>query len=163
MGSDFCGTVPAGSKVMVVWGELQAGGEALQVRPYPKVIWLQLTQESHEKLITCDSIGLRGGPSKASGRPAKVKLEQLTSVKPLKYLQGCSGKQLEGGAGGSPQVLLQRNLLWLRRPCHGKLPWININYIDSLSSFCCCSGGAQPGPAWHSWHPSCTWWKAIHC
>ena len=85
MGSDFCGTVPAGSKVMVVWGELQAGGEALQVRPYPKVIWLQLTQESHEKLITCDSIGLRGGPSKASGRPAKVKLEQLTSVKPLKH------------------------------------------------------------------------------
>ena len=116
MGSDFCGTVPAGSKVMVVWGELQAGGEALQVRPRPKAIWLQLTQESHEKLITCDSIGLRGGPSKASGRPAKV---QLTSVKTLKYLQGCSGKQLEGGAGGSPQVLLQCNLLWLRRPCHG--------------------------------------------
>ena len=29
---DFCGGgVAAGSKVMVVWGELQAGGEALQV------------------------------------------------------------------------------------------------------------------------------------
>ena len=33
MTSDFCGSVATGSKVMVVWGELQAGGEALQVRP----------------------------------------------------------------------------------------------------------------------------------
>ena len=43
MTSDFCGSVAAGSKVMVVWGELQAGGEALQVRP--KSIWLLLTQD----------------------------------------------------------------------------------------------------------------------
>ena len=42
MTSDFCGSVAAGSKVMVVWGELQAGGEALQVRP--KSIWLLLAQ-----------------------------------------------------------------------------------------------------------------------
>ena len=31
MSSDFCGSVAAGSKVMVVWGELQEGGAALQV------------------------------------------------------------------------------------------------------------------------------------
>ena len=52
MGSDFCGTVPAGSKVMVVWGELQAGGEALQVRPSPNAIWLLLSQKQDEKLLT---------------------------------------------------------------------------------------------------------------
>ena len=40
---DFCGGgVAAGSKVMVVWGELQAGGEALQVMCSFKSVWLLL-------------------------------------------------------------------------------------------------------------------------
>ena len=44
---DFCGGgVAAGSKVMVVWGELQAGGEALQVMCCFKSVKLLLAQES---------------------------------------------------------------------------------------------------------------------
>ena len=50
MTSDFCGSVAAGSKVMVVWGELQAGGEALQVRP--KSIWLMLAQVLLEESLS---------------------------------------------------------------------------------------------------------------
>ena len=55
---DFCGGgVAAGSKVMVVWGELQAGGEALQVMCCFKSVWLLLAEESDcidikEKLLS---------------------------------------------------------------------------------------------------------------
>ena len=34
---DFTSGVATGSKVMVVWGELQEGGEALQVNPALKM------------------------------------------------------------------------------------------------------------------------------
>ena len=34
---DFASGVATGSKVMVVWGELQEGGEALQVNPALKI------------------------------------------------------------------------------------------------------------------------------
>ena len=34
---DFTSGVATGSKVMVVWGELQEGGEALQVNPALKI------------------------------------------------------------------------------------------------------------------------------
>ena len=76
----FCGVdsgVTAGSKVMVVWGELQAGGEALQVRSLvvagPKIL---IPHRSSHAVYDFHFAGFCGGTSKASGKPAKVKLEQ---------------------------------------------------------------------------------------
>lgn len=60
MASDFCGTVPAGSKVMVVWGELQAGGEALQ--DFVEDLQKQVGAQQRVAVENSLRVGLAGHP-----------------------------------------------------------------------------------------------------
>jgi len=60
MTSDFCGGVAAGSKVMVVWGELQAGGEALQ--DFVEELQKQVGNQQRVAVENSLRVGLAGHP-----------------------------------------------------------------------------------------------------